>query len=118
MTKEPVKEIIEASSPTEETLTMLESLAAYWESRAVMFEEIAERWEKTEEGRVQRQMDHGIAAGYHGAADDILKAIEDLTTPKSEQPLKVQKAAAKLRVTLDQRLNRVTPEWVKDLSEQ
>ena len=82
MGKEAVKEILEAFKPDKNTLNMLEALASYWESRAVMHEGIGKRWDDTPEGREQKIMDYGIAAGYRGPAEGLREAIASLSPTK------------------------------------
>ena len=79
MAEERVKEIIASSAPSTETLALLERLAAYWEERAVVHEEVAERWPDTKSGREQRAIDGGIAGGYRGVAHDIKEAIASIS---------------------------------------
>lgn len=78
MTTPTVKSIIEAASPSEDTIKLLKSLAEYWESRAAVHDEVAARWDNSRAGKEQRLMDSGLAGGYRGASDDLRDAIESL----------------------------------------
>lgn len=78
MTTPTVKSIIEAASPSDDTIKLLESLAEYWGSRAAVHDEVAARWDTSRAGKEQRLMDSGLAGGYRGASDDLRDAIESL----------------------------------------